>query len=71
MDAFLEAYKLWELKQEEIENGNRSITSKVIEVLINNFPENNSPELNASQRIQPNIWIRSNTYLKLDKMAEE
>ena len=71
MDAFLEVYKVWEWIQEEIENLNISITSKVIEAVIYIFPETYSPGMNVSQRIQPNIWIRSNTYLKLDKMAEE
>ena len=28
MDKFLEIYKLWKLKEEEIENLNRPITSK-------------------------------------------
>ena len=34
MDAFQETYKLSQLKQEEIENLNRPITSKEIEVVI-------------------------------------
>ena len=34
MDAFLETYKLSRLKQEEVENLNRSITSKEIELVI-------------------------------------
>ena len=34
MDAFLEMYKLPKLKQEEIENLNRPITSKEIESVI-------------------------------------
>ena len=35
---FLEIYKLTKLKQEEIENLNRPITSKDIELVIKNFP---------------------------------
>ena len=43
MDAFLETYKLPKLKQEEIENLNRPITSKEIEAVIKNLPTNKSP----------------------------
>ena len=43
MDAFLEAYELPKLKQEEIENLNRPITSKEIEAVIKNLPTNKSP----------------------------
>ena len=43
MDAFLKMYKLPKLKQEEIENLNRSITSKKIEAVIENLPTNKSP----------------------------
>ena len=43
MDAFLEAYKLPKLNQEEIENLNRPITSKEIEAVIKNLPTNKSP----------------------------
>ena len=43
MDAFLETYKLPKLNQEEIENLNRPITSKDIEVVIKNLPTNKSP----------------------------
>ena len=42
MDAFLEIYKLPKLKQEEIENLNRPITSKEIEAVIRNLPTNKS-----------------------------
>jgi len=38
MDVFLETYKLPKLKQEEIENLNRPITSKEIEAVIKNLP---------------------------------
>ena len=43
IDAFLETYKLPELKQEEIENLNRHITRNEIEAVIKNFPTNKSP----------------------------
>ena len=43
MDKFLSTYTLWKLKQEEIENLNRPITSKEIESVIKNLPTNKSP----------------------------
>ena len=43
MDKFLETYKLPKLKQEEIENLNRPITSKEIKLVIKNLPKNMSP----------------------------
>ena len=43
MDKFLETYKLPKLKQEEIENLNRPITSKEIESVIKKLPTNKSP----------------------------
>ena len=43
MDKFLETYTLPKLKQEEIENLNRPITSKEIEFVIKNLPKNKSP----------------------------
>jgi len=43
MDKFLETYKLPKLKQEEIENLNRLITSKEIESVIKEFWTNPSP----------------------------
>ena len=43
MDKFLETYILPKLKQEEIENLNRPITSKEIELVIKNLPKNKSP----------------------------
>ena len=39
MDKFLETYTLPKLKQEEIENLNRPITSKEIELVIKNLPK--------------------------------
>ena len=39
MDKFLETYTLPKLKQEEIENLNRLITSKEIEIVIKNLPK--------------------------------
>ena len=43
MDKFLERYTLPQVKQEEIENLNRPITSKEIELVIKNLPKNKSP----------------------------
>ena len=43
MDKFLETYTLPKLKQEEIENLNRPIASKEIELVIKNLPKNKSP----------------------------
>ena len=43
MDAFLETYKLPRLKQEEIENLNRPITSKEIETVIKKSPKKQEP----------------------------
>ena len=43
MDKFLETYTLPKLKQEEIENLNRPITSKEIELVIKNLPKNKTP----------------------------
>ena len=42
MDKFLETYTLPKLKQEEIENLNRPITSKEIKLVIKNLPKNKS-----------------------------
>ena len=43
MDKFLETYKLPKLKQEEIENLNRPVTSKETKLVIKNLPKNKSP----------------------------
>ena len=43
MDKFLETYTLPKLKQEEIENLNRPITSKEIKLVIKTLPKNKSP----------------------------
>ena len=43
MDKFLEMYNFLKLKQEEIENLNRPITSMEIETVIRNLPANKSP----------------------------
>ena len=47
MDKFLEKYNFPKLKQEEIENLNRPITSTEIETLIRNLPTNKSPKPNG------------------------
>ena len=43
MDNFIEMHNLLRLKQEEIENMNRPITSTEIEAVIKNLPTNKSP----------------------------
>ena len=43
MDKFLEKYNFPKLKQQEIENLKRPITSTEIESMIRNFPANKSP----------------------------
>ena len=43
MDVFLETYTLPKLRQKEIENLNRPITSKEIELVIKNLSKNKSP----------------------------
>ena len=43
MDKFLEKYNFPKLKQKEIENINRPITSTEIGTVIRNFPANKSP----------------------------
>ena len=43
MDKSLEKYNLLKLKQKEIENLNRPITSTEIKTIITNLPTNNSP----------------------------
>ena len=43
MDKFLEKYNLPKLKQEEIENLNRPITTTEIKTEIKSLPTNNSP----------------------------
>ena len=43
MDKFLETYTLPKLKEEEIENLNKTITSKEIKLVIKNLPKNKSP----------------------------
>ena len=43
MDKFLEMYKPPKLKQEDVENLKRPITSKEIESVIKNLPTNKNP----------------------------
>ena len=47
MDKFLETYTLLKLKQEEIENLKRPITSKEIKLVIKNLPKSKSPGLDG------------------------
>ena len=56
MDKFLEMHNLPILNQEEIENMNRSITSKDFESVIKNLPTKKSPGSNDfTCEILPNI----------------
>ena len=56
MDKFLETYTLPKLKQEEIENLNRPITSKEIELVIKNLPKKQESRARwLSRRILPNF----------------
>lgn len=50
MDQFLETYNLPKITREEMDNLNRPITIKEIELIINNFPEQKtvSPEVRCS-----------------------
>ena len=58
MEEFLEKYNLPKLKQEEIENINRPITSMEIETVIKNLPANKSPgpetasQLNSTKNLE-------------------
>ena len=47
MDKFLETYTLPKLNQEEVENLNRPISSKEIELVIKTSPKNRSPGPNG------------------------
>ena len=47
MDKFLETHKLPKLKQKEIENLKRPITSKETESVIKNLPINENPKPDA------------------------
>ena len=49
MDKFLEKHKLLRVKQEEIENINRPITSTEIETVIKNLPTTKAQDQMASQ----------------------
>ena len=56
MDKFLKTYTLPKLKQEEIENLNRPITSKEIELVIKNLPKKQESRARwLSRGILPNI----------------
>ena len=74
MDKFLEKYKFPKLNQEEIEDLNRSITSKEIKTIIRNLPPNKSPGLNIFTAESYQIFREELTpiLLKLfQKTAEE
>ena len=43
MNNFLESYNIQKLNQEEVENLKRLLTSKEIETVIKNLPQNKSP----------------------------
>ena len=63
VDKFLETYTLPKLKQDEMENLNRSITSKEIELVIKNLPKKQDSRAGwLSRGILPNIQGRVNTY---------
>ena len=49
MEKFLEKYNFPKLRQEEIENLNRPITSVEIETVIRNLPTNKAQDQTASQ----------------------
>ena len=65
MDAFLEIYKLPKLKQEELENLNRPITSKEIEAVIKNLLTEGRlggsviKHLPSAQGMIPESWDRA------------
>ena len=63
MDKFLETYTLPKLKQEEIENLNRPITSKEIGLVIKKSTEKQESRAKwFSRGILPNILRRVNMY---------
>ena len=55
MNKSPETYKLSKLKQEEIENLNRPITRKEIELVIKNLPKHESRARGLSRGILANI----------------
>ena len=52
MDKFLENYNFPKLNQEEIENLNRLITSKEIETVIRNLPDQMASQLNYTKNLE-------------------
>ena len=70
MDKFLETYKLPKLKQEERENLRGLITSKEIESVIKNLPQNNSRTRWHPRGILPNKGELILIFLKLFQKIE-
>ena len=63
MDGFLESHKLSKLKQEEIENLNKPITSKEIKSVIRNLPNKQKSRARwLLSRILKTILKRTNNY---------
>ena len=62
MDKSLETYTLPKLKEEEIENLNRPITSKDIESVIKNFPRKRAQGQMAFQGNSTKHLMKSYTY---------
>ena len=52
MDKFLEKYNFPKLNHEEIENLNRLITSKEIETVIRNLPDQMASQLNYTKNLE-------------------
>ena len=62
MDKFLDTHTLPKINREEIENLNRPITSKEIESVIKNLPQNESWPEWLPRRILPDNLGRVNTH---------
>ena len=62
MDRFLEMHNVPRLKNEEIENMNRTITSTEIETVIKIFQQTKSRTRWLHRQLLSNIYRRANTY---------